>query len=224
VAFGPRYVSFAAPLFEALAIAGNTCVVLTDNIVAFPRCQVVSWTNDETHFSHRKRIPIRAALEAGAETAYWVEADSAFDRPVAGVPVFPALAPGLHSRFAQRTLPTCAGNPSRMREIFMAACDHFQVDPAMVAHPYAAQFAVSKDAAGVWRAFLTALDAYALWLRDFHPPSLGHSVSDRIGTGIAARMVGWTVQPNPGPMIAVATVCRHLWIGDFRQEPDFATR
>jgi hypothetical protein len=111
-----------------------------------------------------------------------------------------------------------------LRKIFLAACAYFQVDPAAIEHPHAAQFAVSRDESGVWRVFLDALDAYALWLRDFHPPALGHSVSDRIGTGIAAHLAGWKIQESPGPLIAVATVCRHLWIGDFRQAPDFATR
>jgi hypothetical protein len=111
------------------------------------------------------------------------------------------------------------GNPSRAREIFLAACAHFRVDPQAIEVVHAGAFAVSRDPQGVWRTFLNQLDEYALWLRDFWPPSRGHSVSDRVGTGIAAHLAGWRPQVDQATFIQLATVCKQLWIGDWRQKP-----
>jgi hypothetical protein len=207
VALGPKYVAVAAPLFAALARAGNRCLVLTDAAPAFPECSALAPVDDGTHVWYAKRHVLRAGLERDS-TAYWVEADSVLG--AGAIPVFGALPPGLWGRFTAKAA-WLRGAPAR-RQTLLAACERFSVEPEAIVVGPDSSFAVSRDDGGAWLKFFDVLDEYAGWLRDANLLT-----SDDLGMGIAAHLAGWKPQVERAVFLQLAATCRHLRLGEWRK-------
>ena len=215
LALGPKYSAMAGPLFAALARAGNRCVVTTDNAADFPGCEITPFVPDGTHPWHMKRFPLRHALETGAQTAYWIDADSTLGVPENEIPVYEALPEGFRSPIVRRALRdrSCFHNRAHRLQLYLDACERFGVaDPNAPLIGNDTIFTVSKDDGDAWQRFFIRWDEYAFWLRD-----TGRLSGDNLGVCFAALHAGWWLRQDRPRFLAMLKVCVHMCLGDWRK-------
>jgi hypothetical protein len=204
VALGDQYTEMAAPVLAALAAAGNQCLTLTDRPQAFANGIVtIPDVDDGTHPWHKKRHALRAGLEI-ADTAYWLEGDSAVPERA---PLVPALPPGLNYRKLRPLRAHLTRLAAAQLPAYEDGCVHLGIDEsnarAQLHFVVDWTYAITR-AEGV-HAFLDCWDKYALRLRDTHQVA-----NDGVALGLCSFAVAFPVRQAFDELAVLTNACPHF--------------
>jgi hypothetical protein len=219
LAVGEAYAKWARDLLQALAIAGNAVLAVTDQPQVFTgtAIEVAPYVPEAAHVWHAKRQALTAGLER-AHTVYFIDADHRAGDASGVLPRLPAGAAHTHlNRFPLGSIRfnwlTDGGNPPI--PVLDEAAEHMGV-PDWRPLPWWGDtlFAVSRDEGDAWRTFLAAWDRFATFTvgkTTPHPLVLG----DGAAMAFAAHLCGWA--PYEAPAVTkLAGSLAHLAHGAWR--------